>query len=71
MKTLDTVFIHYGIRGEDMKIIEQLCQAQDVDFEWLQESVLKNYHSLKTNNEEIDTKKVEKMIEKAIIQKIK
>ncbi len=66
MKTIDSVFTHYGIRGEDMKIIEQLCQAENLDFEWLQESILKEYHNLKINNQQIDEKLIEKIIEKAV-----
>lgn len=65
-KGLDTTFIHYGIRKEDMTIIEQLCEENEIDFSWLQENILKEFHSLRISNEEIDQKTIEKIIEKAL-----
>ena len=65
-KGLDTAFIHYGIRKEDMDIIKNLTEEQGLDFEWLQENILKEFHNLKINNEDIDSKKIEKTIEKAL-----
>jgi hypothetical protein len=65
-KGLDTAFIHYGIRKEDMDIIKNLTEEQGLDFEWLQENILKEFHNLKINNEDIDSKKIEKIIEKAL-----
>ena len=65
-KGLDTAFIHYGIRKEDMDIIKNLTVEQGLDFEWLQENILKEFHNLKINNEDIDNKKIEKIIEKAL-----
>jgi hypothetical protein len=65
-KGLDTTFIHYGIRREDMDIIEKICEDFQLDFDWIQENILKEYHNLKINNEDIDTKKIEKIIEKAL-----
>ncbi len=65
-KGLDTAFIHYGIRKEDMDIIQNLTEEQGLDFEWLQENILKEFHNLKINNEDIDSKKIEKIIEKAL-----
>ncbi len=56
-KGLDTAFIHYGIRKEDMDIIKNLTEEQGLDFEWLQENILKEFHNLKINNEDIDSKK--------------
>ena len=38
-KGLDTAFIHYGIRKEDMDIIKNLTEEQGLDFEWLQENI--------------------------------
>ena len=65
-KGLDSAFIHYGIRKEDMEIIQNLTEEQGLDFEWLQENILKEFHNLKINNEDIDSKKIEKTIEKAL-----
>ena len=65
-KGLDTTFIHYGIRKEDMDIIKNLCEEQELDMDWLEENILKEFHNLKINNEDIDNKKIEKIIEKAL-----
>jgi hypothetical protein len=68
-KGLDTTFIHYGIRREDMDIIEKICEECELNFDWVQENILKEYHNLKINNEDIDIKKIEKIIEKALSKK--
>jgi hypothetical protein len=65
-KGLDTTFIHFGIRKDDMEIIKNLCEEQELDFEWLQENILKEFHNLKIKNEDIDSKKIEKIIDKAL-----
>ena len=51
-KGLDSTFMHYGIRREDMRIIQTICEENDVNFEWFQEYILKEFHSLKMKNEE-------------------
>ena len=69
-KGLDTTFIHYGIRREDMQIIEQLCVRHELDFDWVQDNLLKEFHEKKIRNQEIDEKSIEKVIDTAL-QKIK
>lgn len=69
-KGLDTTFIHYGIRREDMQIIEQMCVKHELDFDWVQDNLLKEFHEKKIRNQEIDEKSIEKVIDKAL-QKIK
>lgn len=68
-KGLDTLFVHYGIRQEDMQVIEVLCDEYEVDFDWLQEDILKLYHDKKIRNEDLDEKALKKVLEKAL-QKI-
>ncbi len=68
-KGLDTLFVHYGIRREDMQVIENLCKEYEVDFDWLQEYILKIFHEKKIRNEDLDEKSLKKLIEKAL-QKI-
>ena len=29
-KGIDRTFLHYGVRGEDMALIEQTCQDSDI-----------------------------------------
>lgn len=65
-KGLDTLFVHYGIRREDMQVIEALCNEYDVDFDWLQEDVLKLYHEKKIRNEDLDEKSLKRLLEKAL-----
>jgi hypothetical protein len=68
-KGLDTLFVHYGIRQEDMQIIDALCKEHDIDFDWFQEEILKVYHEKKIRNEELDEKNLKKLIEKALQKK--
>lgn len=69
-KGLDTTFIHYGIRKEDMSLISALCTQHKLDFDWVQEELLKEFHEKKINNQDMDEKTLEKLIDKAL-QKIK
>ena len=64
-KGLDRCFLHYGIRQEDMNIIEHVSQQADVDSEWLKEYVLKPYNEAR-NKENIDDKHLRKLLNNAI-----
>lgn len=68
-KGLDSLFVHYGIRKDDMATIENLCEQKGIDPEWLKENLLKTYHEKKIRNEELDDKALKKLLEKAL-QKI-
>lgn len=68
--TIDSKFIHYGIRRDDLSMIEAICAAEDVDFYWLSEEILKAYHAKKVDVIEIDDATTEEII-RAAIQKIK
>ena len=48
-KGLDGCFLQYGIRQEDMKIVERVCEQDDIDAEWLKENILKAYQSKKND----------------------
>ncbi len=69
-KTLDTTFIHYGIRRDDMRLIETLCTQHDLEPDWVREDLLKEFHTRKVKDEEIGEKALERLIDKAL-QKIK
>jgi len=69
-KGLDTTFIHYGIRKEDMSLIETLCTQHNLEFDWVKEELLKEFHEKKISNHDMDDKILEKLIDKAL-QKIK
>ncbi|MCB0739133.1 MAG: hypothetical protein KDC92_16605 [Bacteroidetes bacterium] len=65
-KGLDTTFVHYGIRKEDMDLISVLCTEHQLEFEWVKEELLKEFHERKIRNQDVDEKALEKIIEKAL-----
>lgn len=65
-KGLDAMFMNYGIRKEDMDIIKNICEEAEIDFDWFKEYILKEYHELKMKNEELDSKSLQKILEKAL-----
>lgn len=69
-KGSDTTFLHYGIRKEDISLIEAICLDHKLEFDWIKEEILKEFHEKKIRNQEVDGKTVERIIEKAL-QKIK
>lgn len=64
-KGLDRTFLHYGIRQEDMNIIEEAARSADIDPEWMKEYILKPYNEAR-NDEAIDEKKLRKILNKAL-----
>lgn len=69
-KGIDQKFVHYGIRKDDLSMIEAICDAEGIDFDWLSEEILKSYHAKKVDVIEIDDASTEEIIRGAI-QKIK
>lgn len=69
-KGIDNKFVHYGIRKEDLLMIEAICDAEGIDFDWLSEEILKAYHAKKVDVIEISDTDTEEII-RAAIQKIK
>lgn len=65
-KTLDRTFMHYGIRSVDLEIIRKVCEENDVNFEWLKDEILKEYHSRKMRNEEMSANNLHKLINNAL-----
>lgn len=65
-KGIDCTFLHYGIRREDMEIIEQACQDNGIDEEWMKESILKEYHEERNNQNLLDDKTLGRIIKKAL-----
>ena len=64
-KGLDRCFLHYGIRQEDMEIIEDAARNADIDSDWMKEYILKPYNEAR-NEEAIDDKKLRKILNKAL-----
>lgn len=71
MEGLDNNFVNYGIRTNDLNIIEALCMDKDtnINFEWLKEDILREYHNKKMRDIEISDNDTENVINKAL-QKI-
>lgn len=69
-KGIDQKFVHYGIRKEDLAMIEAICETEGINFDWLSEEILKAYHAKKVDAIEIDDASTEDII-RAAIQKIK
>ena len=65
-KRLDQKFLHYGIRKEDLELIEALCEKHHIDFEWLSEEILRKYHASKVDKIEMLDSDAEKVISDAI-----
>ena len=69
-KGIDPKFVHYGIRKDDLAMIEAICDAEGVDFDWLSQEILKVYHTKKVDTIEMSDSDTEDVIRKAI-QKIR
>ncbi|MCQ2148378.1 MAG: hypothetical protein MJZ16_12835 [Bacteroidales bacterium] len=66
-KGLDRCFMQYGIRQNDMRIIEQVCEDHEVDSAWLEEHVLKVYQDKKNSNVPMaDRREVESLLKQAL-----
>ncbi len=64
-KGLDSTFLHYGVRRDDMEIIEKTCRESDIDPEWIKEKFLKVYNDSR-NEGELNDKAINKIVKKAI-----
>ncbi len=65
-KGIDQKFVHYGIRRDDLSMIEAICAAEGLDFDWVSEDILKAYHAKKVDVIEIDDASTEEIIRTAI-----
>ena len=65
-KGLDRCFLHYGIKQEDMNIIEQASVDNDIDAEWVKENILKPYQDEKNNQNFVEEKKLTKIMKQAL-----
>lgn len=69
-KGIDQKFVHFGIRKEDLSMIEAICDADGIDFDWLSDEILKEYHAKKVDVIEMSDGDTEEII-RAAINKIK
>lgn len=65
-KGIDQKFVHYGIRRDDLSMIERICEMENIDFDWVSEEILKAYHARKVDMIEMDDASTEEIIRSAI-----
>lgn len=65
-KTLDRTFLHYGVKQEDMELIEQACQTDDIDAEWFKEYILKAYNDERNNQNFVEERKRTRILKTAL-----
>ena len=67
-KSLDRTFLNYGIRQEDMLLIESACQSEGIDADWIKDCILKPFHDERNNQNEpnLEDKKVTRILKKAL-----
>ena len=65
-KGIDSMFLHYGVRNEDMAMIEQSCQDSDINADWLKDNILKPYNEERNNQNVVEEKKLIKILKKAL-----
>lgn len=66
MEGLDNNFVNYGIRQDDLRIIDALCQQKNLNFDWIKEEILKEYHKKKVTNIDMTDSDTEVVINKAL-----
>ena len=69
-KGIDQKFVHYGIRKDDLAMIESICQTEGIDPDWLCEEILKAYHAKRVDVIEMSDSDTEEII-RAAVNKIK
>ena len=65
-KGLDSSFIHYGIRKEDMGTIEAICEKMEIDSEWMKDEILRPYHAERVSSIEVKDEDAEKIVNNAL-----
>lgn len=65
-KGIDSTFLHYGVRREDLALIEQSCEDSGINAEWLKENILKPYNEERNNQNVVEEKKLTKILKKAL-----
>lgn len=66
MEGLDNNFVNYGIRRDDLRTIEALCTAEQMDYEWMKDEVLREYHKRRVTDIELSDADTEAVINKAL-----
>lgn len=64
-KSIDNTFVQYGVRKDDLAVLEILAQKHGIDFGWLQ-TVFRGLNTEKLKHEDMDDKTVERLLESAL-----
>ncbi len=67
-KGLDSFFLNYGITEDDLKIIDNVCQTDGIDEDWLKSEILAPYQERKITGANITTDNVKNIIRRALNQ---
>lgn len=65
-KGLDGYFMKYGISKADIDIIKNVCQAADVESDWLEEEVLAPYQKRRNSGAKMTVDSAYKILNTAL-----
>lgn len=67
-KTIDSTFLHYGIRTSDMDIIEGLCTSTDFQLnpDWVKDEILKSYNEGGNDQGVVEDRTIRQIIKNAL-----
>lgn len=68
-KSIDATFVHYGIRKDDLQLIETLCAQHELNSDWVK-GLLESYQTAATQDKALDDGGFKKLLDKEL-QKIK
>lgn len=67
-KSIDTTFVKFGIRKDDLQLIETLCHEYALSPEWVQ-GLLEAFQNASTSDKPLDDAGLKKLLDKEL-QKI-
>ena len=67
-KGIDSTFLHYGVRTEDMDIIQELCTSPDFQLnpDWVKDEILKLYNEGGNDQGVVEEKTIRQIIKNAL-----
>lgn len=65
-KGIDHTFMHYGVRRDDLEIIEQACRDEGIDTDWMREQILKPYNEERNKQSSVEEKTITKLLKRAL-----
>lgn len=61
-KNIDSSFRDYGIRQFDLRLIEEVCIENNIDFYWFKDHILEKYHKHKNTTLDLDPKDINRIL---------